>query len=282
MSRRSGVREGMILVNVLFVCALAAAVVMLMINAQSVSVDRTVRLTEAAQASAWAKAGETSAIAALRRDRRDAPDVDHPAEPWSRVVDTRVPIEGGAFSLAIEDDQARFNLNAARRGGPAARARLEAIAALARLDAGDIAAVLRAVEVGPPLGALEDLIARGVAAEVVGRLQPYLTVLPARATVNVNTADPALLALMLNNPSRAARIVEMRRRGPVDTATLRREEIVLPTGLGVASDHFTVVTTVDIGSTRQVLTSRLSREGRGERARVRVWRRDRSGGVSPP
>ena len=269
----------MILVNVLFVCALAAAVVMLMINAQSVSVDRTIRLDEAARALSWARAGEASAVAALRRDRRDFPQVDHPAEAWSAVMDTQVPIEGGAFSLAVEDDQARFNLNALKGGGPGAEARFRRIAEAARIPPADIAAIVLAMARGPELGALVDLAERGAPAETLERLAPYVTALPGRTTINLNSADPALLAIAMDNPLRAQRIVALRRQGPVDQAVLRREEIVLPPGVGVTSDHYSVITTVEVGQTRQALTSRLRRDGRGETAQVIVWRRERAGGT---
>jgi general secretion pathway protein K len=120
-------REGMILLNVLLVVSVAAIVVMLMVTSQDVAIDRTVRFREAAQAAAYVRAGEASVIVALRRDAAEAPASDHAREPWGAVEDRNVAIRGGRFSLKVQDDQARFNLNSIANGNPVARAHLARI-----------------------------------------------------------------------------------------------------------------------------------------------------------
>ena len=61
-------REGMILLNVLLVLAVASVAVLIMVSTQDIEVQRSTRLRDAAQASAYARAGELSAVTALRRD----------------------------------------------------------------------------------------------------------------------------------------------------------------------------------------------------------------------
>ena len=82
-ARNPSGRKGMILLNVLLVVSVAAVVVTLMMTSQEVAIDRTVRFREAAQAKAYARAGEASVIVALRRDAVEAPASDHSREAWS-------------------------------------------------------------------------------------------------------------------------------------------------------------------------------------------------------
>lgn len=280
MRRRAG-EDGVILLNVLFVCALAAAVVLLMIGSQGVSLDRSIRLEEAAQAAAWARAGETSAVVALRRDAREAPEADGYQEAWSAVEDADVAIDGGRFSLTVEDDRARLDVNTLVDGGPGARGRIERIVALARLPASTTDQLERALVAGR-VDDLGDLVDRGMSPAAIDALAPWLTALPpGRSGVNVNTADPRLLAILMGNPAQAERIVALRRARALTAADLRQAGIVLPPGLDTRSDNFTVRTTVDVGGTRQVVVSRLVRRGGGDRTEVEVWRRTRGGGVTP-
>ena len=64
--------EGMILVNVLMFVAIAAGLVLLMINREELALDRGLRTREAARALAIVRGGELSAVVALRRDAIEA------------------------------------------------------------------------------------------------------------------------------------------------------------------------------------------------------------------
>ena len=63
-------REGMILLNVLLILAVASVAVLVMVTSQDIEVQRSTRRRDAAQAGAYARAGELSAITGLRRDAR--------------------------------------------------------------------------------------------------------------------------------------------------------------------------------------------------------------------
>lgn len=125
-------RQGMILLNVLIVVAIAAAAVTVMIVAQDIEVRRSIRLHDAAQAQAYGRAGELSAIVALRRDALTAPTIDTMSEPWAQIGQQAIAIPGGEFALSIVDEQARFNVNAVTQG--------DAISAFAFLNIGEAAA----------------------------------------------------------------------------------------------------------------------------------------------
>lgn len=250
-------REGMILLNVLIVVAIAAAAVTVMIVAQDIEVRRSIRLHDAAQAQAYGRAGELSAVVALRRDALVAPTVDTLSEPWAQIGQQPISIPGGAFALSITDEQARFNVNALKRG--------DAVPAVAFLSIGEAAGVPRptlnliALTVSA-LGPLRDdgaLRTAGVDPAHLDSLAPFVAFLPEDAVLNVNTADPTLLTIVLRDPAIVRRIVDRRsQRG------LSPEEISAfgASGLiGAGSSNFRVDTTVRVGDVTRRTSSLIHR-----------------------
>lgn len=250
-------RKGMILLNVLIVVAIAAAAVTVMIVAQDIEVRRSIRLHDAAQAQAYGRAGELSAIVALRRDALTAPTIDTLAEPWAQIGQQAIAIPGGEFALSIADEQARFNVNAVGEG--------DAISAFAFLNIGEAAGVSRptlnaiALTVAT-LGELRDdgpLRTAGIDPAELDRLTPFVVFLPADAKLNLNTADPALLTVILQDPGVVRQVVARRSQGglsPEDVAVLGAQGLV-----GAGSDHFRVETTVRVGDVTRRTSSRIER-----------------------
>jgi general secretion pathway protein K len=282
---RRGREDGVVLVNVLGLLAVTASVVATMLGVADLSVARSQRFSEAGQALALARAGERSAIVALRRDMRHAPDADHRGEPWADVAQAGITIAGGDFELAIEDAQGRFNLNTLIGGGLQAAGTFRAIAAAVGLQPGDAAGVRAAVVAGGPVRSLEELVARGVAAEDVARLRPLVTALPGPTAVNLNAAPVELLAVLLGNPV-SARVLAARRKrsGFVTEADLGAAMAILPPGSGFTSDHFRVRVAVRIGGTMQSVESLLQRRRGpdGEPEVAVVARQNATAAVSPP
>ena len=95
---RRRAREGMILLNVLVIVAIAAAAVAVMIAAQDIEVQRTIRLRDASQAQAYSRAGELSAVVALRRDGVSAPTLDAYSEPCAAIAQRPIAIPNGRFA----------------------------------------------------------------------------------------------------------------------------------------------------------------------------------------
>lgn len=247
----------MILLNVLIVVAIAAAAVTVMIVAQDIEVRRSIRLHDAAQAQAYGRAGELSAIVALRRDALTAPEIDTAAEPWARIGQQAIAIPGGVFAMTIADDQARFNVNAVAEG--------DAIPASAFLNIGEAAGVSRAtlnviVLTVSTLGPLRDdgpLRTAGVDPADLDRLAPYVVFLPPDATLNLNTADPTLLGIILQDSGIARRVVDRRNHGglsPEDVAMLGVAGLV-----GAGSSHFRVEITVRVGEVIRRTSSQIER-----------------------
>lgn len=266
--RREG-EEGTVLVTVLAMIALSSAVLVTMISTQETGIARSQRYSEASQALEIARGGEASAIAVLRRDARDAAEIDHAGEAWAALAETERRIEGGMFSLVIEDAQGRFNLRAGGRTGVLFDGTVRRIVKRA-MPGADLDAIL-----GDDPAAMLAL-AQAVDPALVERIAPYTTWLPQATDVNVNAADEALLAILLQNPVSARRIAGIRRRqGYVGEADLKRLGILLPNGLGLTSDFFTVTTVVTVGGTTQRMESLLYRRRKGEEIIVDVVSRRR-------
>ena len=250
----------MILVNVVSLVALASAILVLMLSDQDTGVDRSLRFREASQAAVLARAGELSAIVALRRDALEAPESDHLREAWAKVIDREAAIQGGTFTLTITDAQARFNLNNLGEAGLLSGVVATPIAAALQIDPNVAARIAGAIQGSGALLRLSQLRDLGVDEATITRLAPLVTTLPAATSVNVNTASEALLALLTGNPAGARMLVEQRRRaGFVTPEDIGAIGLSLPPGAGFTSNYFWVRTTVRIGDTSQTLTSLVQR-----------------------
>jgi len=259
--------EGTVLVTVLAVVALASAVLVTMVTTQETAIARSQRYSEAAQALEIARGGEASVVAALRRDGREAPQIDHYGEAWASVQDREQAIENGTFTLTVEDMQGRFNLTG---GGVIFADTVRRIVARAApgvdLDAvlGDDPATMLA-------------LARSVDPGLAERIAPFVVRLPVTTDININAASETLLAALLQNPVAARRIARSRdRQGYVTGADIRQLGVVLPRGMGLTSNFFRVTTTVRLGRTTQRLESLLHRRRDGGSVVVDIVSRRRS------
>jgi general secretion pathway protein K len=82
---------------------------------------------------------------------------------------------------------------------------------------GDTAPVIVPASPDPPLmpERVEQLAWLGVDAETIRRLAPYVTILPERTPVNLNTASKEVMAAVLDvDPADAERLVQARQRAP--------------------------------------------------------------------
>jgi general secretion pathway protein K len=278
---------GVVLINVLVLLGLAATVVYMMLSLGDLSIARSQRFGEAGQALALIRAGEQSAIVALRRDMIEAPGIDHAGEAWGSIAQDRVAIEGGSFELRIADAQGRFNLNVLTGEDLQASQTLEAIVADLELPRGIAARIAASIARDGPLRELGDLTTRaGIAPADVELLATLVTALPGRTDVNVNAAPPELLAILLQNSVQARVLAATRARvGFLTPENVEAAGAILPPGVGFVSSFFEVSTAVQIGGTRQAIHSLVQRrrgeEGVEEVAVVR--RRNATAAVpSPP
>lgn len=278
MSRRSRRdRRGMILLNVLLMVAIAAAAVTVMVASQDIEVQRTVRIRDAAQAQAYGRAGELSAIVALRRDGLTAPTVDAYSEPWAAIAQRPIAVPGGRFALAIEDEQARFNLNSLSGGDAIAASRFARIAGAVGVSPPTVARIGTLVGAVGPIADEGLLRTAGVDPADLDRLRPYVAFLPKEAQLNLNTAQPPLLTILLDDQAAVRLLIDRRTaKSVLDEADLAAAAV---TGLGgLTSDHFLVTTAVTVGEVTQTTRVRLARSSGPEGVRVAVTSRRRAAG----
>lgn len=274
---REGER-GIILVNVLMFVAIAAGLVLLMITREEDALDRATRLREVARALAVVRGGELSAIAALRRDQAEAPDADYPGEAWGTVAQNEVAIDGGRFSLAIADAQGRFNINSLRDYQSGTVDLWQRIGTAAGLSPEQIIAATAFVRAQGPVVDLRPLEAAGIDAEVAARLRGMVTALPGTGRINLNSAPEPLLAVLVEDPEKAAALAALRQRnGRLTRADLVEADVFVPGSVGFTSDAYWVRTRAVIGDTAQqgaaLVLRRLGADGRTpETVAVERWR----------
>jgi general secretion pathway protein K len=269
--------EGMILVNVLMFVAIAAGLVLLMINREELALDRGLRTREAARALAVVRGGELSAVVALRRDAEQSPEVDHVGEPWAKLSENGAPIEGGTFDLAIADAEGRFNINSVRTGEVASTILFQTIGNEVGLKPEQIVAAIEYVRLKGPVTDLRPLRLAGVEPKVADRLEKLVTALPGTTTLNLNAADQEMLALLFRDPLIAQRLVAIRdRQGFLTAKDLADQNVSLPWGTSFRSNTFWVRTRATIGSTSQQAATLIQRrrkpDGAVEVVPVERWR----------
>ncbi len=268
---------GMILVNVLLFVAIASGLVLLMVSREELALDSSLRIREAARAMAIVRGGELSALSALRRDAVEGPAVDYPAEGWGTIAEAGAPIEGGTFDLAISDAEGRFNVNAVRSGEAGPVVLFETLAREAGLPDDQIVMAIGYIRQFGPLTDLRPLRLAGLDPAAVARLERLVTALPGETAINLNAADPELLAILFRDAAVAGRLAAVRaREGQIRLKDLSDQNVTLPWGTTFASNTFWVRTRATIGTTSQqeaaLIQRRRTPEGAVETVPVARWR----------
>lgn len=268
---------GVVLINVLVTLALASSVLYTMISLSDLSIARSQRYSEAAQAQALIHAGEASLISALARDMIEAPQTDNRTETWATIAQEPVSIAGGTFALSVNDAQSRINVNSnAMRGAQGAQT-LQRVGAALDLPTDVAVRVLARLAQRTPLQQLSDLsVEAGLTPAEITALERFLTVLPYSTDINLNTAPDEVIGVLTDNPVQAGSLIATRNRNGLLTAQdVVNARMILPPGIGFTSSWFRTTITVTVGQTTQQITSMIQRStGPGGRPRVAVVSRE--------
>ena len=217
-------QHGAALILAIMVVALAATIAVFMAAQQSTWTQQAGNLAARAQTSALTHAAIDWARGILAEDARNSP-VDHLAEPWASRLPA-IPVDSATLSGAINDQQARFNLNNLVRNGADSESDIALFKRLLEqlklpsdlvnplLDWVDVDSLQRTsggaedayyLLADPPyrcanraLLSVEELYrVRGFNPAIVERLRPFVSALPEHSTINVNTASREILMALL-------------------------------------------------------------------------------------
>lgn len=291
-ARRTG---GAAVIGALLVCALAAALATALLARTDDWIEQVASSRDRAQALELARGGIDYARVILTDDGRRS-IVDTLDEDWARVLPP-IGVDGAELSGWIEDQQGRWNLNNLLKEGAidaealAVYRRLLAALGLPAALADTLADWLDGDEDTRPGGAesayylslrtpypaanrpLEHvsnlLRVKGYDAAMLRRLASFVTVLPGRQPVNVNTAPAEVLHALHPGLSLAdaRQLVAARQTAHFrDVADFRKRLEDGDAGraaadISVASRFFLARATVRLGGARVAVSSLLARDG---------------------
>ena len=303
-------QRGVAAVTAILIVAVAASAAAVMLSRQSAMLDQSMLVVARAQADLYAQAGIDWARGVLDQDRQ-ASAIDTLAEGWAQPI-AGLPVERAVVAGDIADEQVKLNLNDLVQGS----ARSDAdVRAFGRLLSGlglspELAeAVLDWIDAdqdlaGPggaedsyylalarpyrapnaPMTQVEELYRiRGFDAASVAKVKPFVTALPARTTVNLNTASDRVIAAVLDLPlDKAQLLVAERGRSPFastqdlsDRARKIGLDAIASGAVDVKSDFFSVRVRV-VQDDVQLASEALLRRGAAPPSGTAiVWRRPR-------
>ena len=298
--------RGIAAITAILIVAVAATAATLMLAQQSAMLDQTMLVTSRAQADMYARAGLDWARGMLLEDSRTSGAFDSLGEAWAQPI-VGLPIERAVVSGLITDEQGKFNLNnLVAANGAKSLKDVEifqqllssqglppelADAVLDWIDGDDAPSTAGAedayyLSLKRPYRAanvkmvqIEELYrVRGFDAATVAKLRPFVTALPERTSVNVNTASEALLDVVLPLPKESvALLVKQRVARPfVSTQALAQwAKASIPEDLvNVKSSYFSVLVRVAQDDVELATDALLSRPGQSGPP-VIIWRRSR-------
>ncbi len=296
MNKRAKIR-GVALITAMLITAMATLIAANLAWDNALDVRRTMVLLARDQAIQIALGAESWVIGILHQDLEDS-ETDHLAEIWATEL-PGLPIEGGEVFGAVADLQGRFNINnlidehgAIHEESLEQFRRLLNALGLDQRFAGVAADWLDSdIDASFPDGA-EDSIYTGMippyrtanqtlssvselaALDGMDRLtfitlQPHITALPGRTTINVNTATGAVLQSLDENVTLAdveSLIAEREAAGFADIensfASILTPDVI--NQIGESTQFFQLKVVVRIDTVRITLYSVLQRGPRGD------------------
>ena len=228
MSITANSQRGVALLTILLLVVSITVVAGAMLASQKVAIRRSGLLFDQNQLLQDIDAGQQLAVTMIRADSK-LNDTDSEQDIWAQPIPPYT-LANHSVSIELRDEAGRFNINNLYQGGTVDTAALEvfqrllaqlnlepdiAVAVLdwqdtdseVYLDGGDESTVYTQQRNSLVDGALPNQPfvsvdqlqeVRGVNAEVLATLRPYLTAVPYYLPINMNTASPALLAALID------------------------------------------------------------------------------------
>jgi general secretion pathway protein K len=276
-------QAGLALVTALLVVAIAATLAASLAFGQQVWLRQMQNMADRTNAD-FLERGAIAWAATVFADASSS--VNHLGEPWARPIPV-LPVPGGAIRGSVEDAQGRFNLNnvwannaksqadvdvferlLAGAGASGALATALAAALVDWIDPDSQASLGGAEDIdylqfdppyraaNQPLASVDELrLVRGFTPELVEALRPYVTAIPGRTAINVNTAQAPVVAALVPGLSlaEAEQLLADRERTPFQSTgeflKKLRPGIQAPGGdtFAVNTGHFLVMLDIVMG-----------------------------------
>ncbi len=300
-------RGGALIIAILVVALVTASAVLLLRN-QSLAAAQTETLLALGQGRQLLRGGLDWALSVLADDSRSNA-IDHLQELWARPMPATAS-DGWEIEGRIADAQSRFNLNNLLRDGQPSQPDVEIFQRILQrigappelanslLDWLDEDAETRRpggaedseyLSANPPYRAANRLLGeignlsrvRGFSPALVEKLRPFVTVLPERTTININTAPAEVLSVVVPGLSlgEAQALSNSRVDAPFNSlvefrARLPRSELrAADSGLSIGTRYFIVTGQARRDGIRQGMAALVLRPGPFIRPSV-VWRRE--------
>jgi general secretion pathway protein K len=228
-------QKGVALITALLIVALVTVTAVAMTSRQQLDIRRTANILQGDQAYVFALGGEAFAKQVLKKD--DA-KVDHKEEDWATQLPP-MPFQGGILQFTLDDLNGRFNLNNLVKEGKRSdndvarfaqllnvlKVKDEASDDFKQIISSDLAnAVVDWIDAdtdAQPGGAEDNdylererpyraanqlmvsaselMLVQGFTPQIYKAIQPYVTALPVRTKINVNTAKNEVLQAMFED-----------------------------------------------------------------------------------
>lgn len=303
-------QRGVAAVTALLIVAIAASAATYMLSQQSAMLNQAALVAARAQADLYARAGLDWARGVVAQDGRDAGNVDSLGEPWAQPI-AGLPVERAMVSGNLADEQGKFNLNNLVGANKQASAN----------DVKILRALFRSIDVPEDLvGAIVDWIdtdsdlsgnsgaedayylglarpyraanqamvqvdelhrIRGFDPKTVARVKPFVTALPARTAVNVNTAPAEVIAAIAPDvPAEAIRaFIDARASRPFKTTAEIAERWkkvpanALGSDLDVRTAYFSARVLVALDDVQLASEALIERKANPPGVTAIIWRR---------
>jgi len=282
------------LITAVLITAAIAIAAVAMASQQALDVRRTANIIDGDRSYVFALGVESWAMQILMRDRRDN-KIDNLNEDWALKLPP-LTVEGATVSGHIEDMQGRFNLNNLMKddkASPLDMQRFQRLLTILGLDPGLADAVVDWIDpdgdVTQPTGAEDSqymradvpyraanmpftspselLLVQGFTADVYRTLEPYVSALPVRTAINVNTASKELLMALADNITEedAQQLIDGRGEEGYASVDVFLQDKALAgrgvnkEGLSVATDYFLLDAATKFGRAQTHLYTLLAR-----------------------
>jgi general secretion pathway protein K len=290
--------KGVALITAVLITAAIAIAAVAMAAQQTLDVRRTANIIDGDRSYVFALGVESWAMQLLVRDRRDN-QTDHLKEDWASQLPP-ITVEGAVVTGHLEDMQGRFNLNNLIKDdkvSPLDMQRFQRLLTILELDPNLANAVADWIDpdadvtqpdgaedpqylrADPPYRAAnrpfaspsELLLVQGITADVYQKLAPYVSALPARTAINVNTAPKEVIMALADKitDEDAQQVIDGRGdKGFASLDTFLQHQAlagrgVNQEGLSIATDYFLLDAATRFGRGQTHLYSLLARNNNG-------------------